>query len=136
MNLNILCSGPGHYYTLRDVIVFLEYAEKPFSDYRRVCVQLRIAGVTVKDKNNLLGYLKGELDTCPQIDLDFAARAQSASITSVPAITVETDISTAPDISVEKMQEQKQKHAALIDQSIQRPSTVPVPQSARLLGHI
>ena len=84
-------------------------------DYRRKALEKRVKAVIQQDKDNLKNYLTGAIDTCPQIDpnkivsisINESSQAGSTLIDSVPK-----------DISLEQLQEQRERHAAMIDQSI------------------
>lgn len=108
---------------------FLENADSTIANYRRLCVEKKITAVGELDKANLKAFLTGELDTCPQIDL-----AAAASFVMEPEktqeIEMEVEDTTLRQISIEEMQEQRQRHAALIDQAIQRPPTLAISQAA------
>ena len=105
--------------------MYLENCDKPFKDYRKLCVIKKITGISLQDRNVLKDYLTGAIDTCPQLDLEFAAKSlatdEVADLSGNPA---DVDTTSAPQLSTEEIQEQKKRRAALIDQSIQRPATV------------
>lgn len=115
------------------MIVYLENADSAFSEYRKLCVTMKITGVYDKDRSELKGYLKGDIETCPQIDLEFLKRAQSTPQSAPPNTVSTANAVVAPQISIEEMHEQKLRHAALIDQSTQRQPTISAPQSNRLV---
>lgn len=121
------------FYSLRDVIFFLENADTGVGEYRRMCVEMRTTAVVEHDKKTLKEYLTGVIDTCPQLDLNAlsAAAALPHSTTQISNSEHDMNLNT-PLISMKEMEEHKQRHAALIDQSIHRPSTVSVPQSGSL----
>jgi len=84
-------------------------------DYRRKALEKRVKAVIQQDKDNLKNYLTGVIDTCTQIDqnkkvsilINESSQGGITSIDSVPK-----------DISLEQLQEQRERHAAMIDQSI------------------
>lgn len=102
-----------YFYTLRDVIFFLENADISLADYRRKAVETRTTAVVEQDRQALKNYLTGVVETCPQIDLAAAAE-QAKPAVSAQGPKVDTQIPT------EKLQEQRQKHAALIDKTAQK----------------
>lgn len=108
-----------YYYTLRDVIFFLENAEQSVADYRRETVKQRLTAVVEADKASLKGYVTGSIETCPQLDL---AAASAASYTAAAAQVAEASAPAGPQISAEELQEQRQRHAALFDESIKAPT--------------
>lgn len=58
-----------YYYTLRDVIFFLENAQLPLGEYRRKVVESKVAPIVEQDRGPLQKYMTGELDSCAQIDV-------------------------------------------------------------------
>jgi hypothetical protein len=84
-------------------------------DYRRKALEKRVKAVIQQDKENLKNYLTGVIDTCQQID---QSKIVPISITE-SLHTSSTSIDSVPkDISLEQLQEQRERHAAMIDQSI------------------
>ena len=57
-----------YFYTLKDVIFFLENSNLSVADYRRKTVEARITAVVEQDRHDLLSYLTGSIDTCPQLE--------------------------------------------------------------------
>lgn len=107
-----------YYYTLRDVIFYLENADATVAEYRRKVVTMRCTAVVELDKASLKGYLTGAIDSCPQLDFA-AAVASAASYNASNAHETEQAAPTVPLISAQEMQEQRQRHAAIFDQSVQ-----------------
>lgn len=99
------------------MIFFLENADISLADYRRKAVETRTTAVVEQDRQALKSYLTGAIDTCPQIDL--AAAAEFAKPVAVAAAK------ETPQISSEKLHEQRQKHAALIDKTAQKSKSAP-----------
>lgn len=64
-----LLLGVDYFYTLRDVIFFLEHIHTNVSEYRKLCSEKLITAVVEQDKQNLRNFLLGNIDHCPQIDL-------------------------------------------------------------------
>ena len=125
-----LHSAVETFYTLRDVIFFLENADNSVADYRREAVKHRLTAVVQADQAALKGYVTGALETCPQLDLA-AAAASVASYSTAAAKVTDTSASAAPQISAEELQEQRQRHAALFDESIKAPT-----QASRYTNHL
>lgn len=128
--------GDDYFYTIRDVLFFMENAEMGVAEFRRLCVEKRITAVVEQDKQALKGYLLGEVDSCPQIDLNVAAEQQQAASTSsttAPHGARATNLPASGTISAEDMQAQMHRHAALMDQSMQR-SGLPVTAAASTLS--
>jgi hypothetical protein len=73
------------------------------------------------DQLSLKQYLCGEIETCVQID-------QTAAANYLKSILPEQ--AEAPMISIEKMNEQRQLHAALLEKSIQKSKSSIVPNVA------
>lgn len=107
-----------YYYTLRDVIFYLENADAAVAEYRRKVVTMRCTAVVELDKASLKGYLTGAIDSCPQLDFA-AAVASAASYNASIAHEAEQAAPAVPLISAQEMQEQRQRHAAIFDQSVQ-----------------
>ena len=129
----VAAAAEDYYYTLRDVIFFLENSDISVADYRRKSFEAKVLAVVEQDKKSLKDYLAGVIDTCPQIDLA-AAAAYTASIASAPAQALDqnkTDSSASSNISQEQLQELRQRHAAILDQSIQRTSVATAGQAKR-----
>jgi parafibromin len=116
-----LNSAVDYYYTLRDVIFYLENADATVAEYRRKVVTMRCTAVVEHDKASLKDYLTGVIDSCPQLDFA-AAVASAASYNTNAAIESEATAPSVPLISAKEMQEQRQRHAAIFDQSIQMPT--------------
>lgn len=107
-----------YYYTLRDVIFYLENADVSVAEYRRKVVTMRYTAVVEHDKASLKGYLTGAIDSCPQLDFA-AAVASAASYDASVTQRAESAAPAVPLISSQEMQEQRQRHAAIFDQSVQ-----------------
>jgi hypothetical protein len=116
-----LNSALDYYYSLRDVIFYLENADATVAEYRRKVVTMRCTAVVEHDKASLKDYLTGLIDSCPQLDFA-AAVASAASYNTNAAAETEAAAPAVPLISAKEMQEQRQRHAAIFDQSIQMPT--------------
>ena len=118
LNFIIFAAVTDYYYTLRDVVFYLENADSTVAEYRRKVVTMRCTAVVEVDKASLRGYLTGAIESCPQ--LDFAAAVASAASYNA-AVAQETELAApaVPLISSQEMQEQRQRHAAIFDQSVQ-----------------
>lgn len=112
-----------YYYTVKDVIFFLENLDISFAEYRRKLVNQRtITAVVETDRKALKEYLTGVIDSCSQLD-QIAAAAYLANASNVSHNEVGTAASASTtQISDHQFQEQRQRHAAILDQSIQRAS--------------
>ena len=115
---NIIIALVDYYYTLRDVIFYLENADVSVAEYRRKVVTMRYTAVVEHDKASLKGYLTGAIDSCPQLDFA-AAVASAASYDASVTQRAESAAPAVPLISSQEMQEQRQRHAAKFDQSVQ-----------------
>ena len=60
--------GGGQYYTVREILFYLQYADAKISEYRQAAQKAGIAAVVTDDAKDLRRYLTGEIDTCEQID--------------------------------------------------------------------
>lgn len=106
---------------------FLENVNISLGDYRRKVVESRaVVAVVANDIQNLKDYLTGKIDTCPQLDLSSTTTASLASTQPVIADSTAKPASVQiPQISHEQMQEERQKHAALLEMSLQqKPSSL------------
>ena len=100
------------------MIFYLENAEASVAEYRRKVVTMRCTAVVELDKASLKGYVTGATDSCPQLDFA-AAVASAASYNANLAQEAEQIAPPMPLISAQEMQEQRQRHAAIFDQSVQ-----------------
>ena len=108
---------------------FLENANAKVADYRRKVVTERLTAVILVDQADLKGYVTGAIETCPQLDL--AAAAASAASYTAAAQVAEASAPVGPQISAEELQEQRQRHAAMFDESIKAPS-----QATRYIAYL
>ena len=58
----------GGYYTIRDLVFFLENIETSLIEYRTKAQKLGIIPVVIQDKADLTRYLHGDVEICPQIN--------------------------------------------------------------------
>eukprot|EP01032_Pedospumella_encystans_P029771 gene29771-33610_t len=116
--------GNAYYYTLKDIVVFLANADLADGDYRKKVLEMRVTAVVGQDRQPLKNYLSGSIDTCPQIDHQVAASFQ------VP-IPAQSNADTAePTMSVEKMQEQRERFTAQMEKALQKTKTADSAQDA------
>lgn len=73
ISFNLLASTGDIYYTLRDVIFFLENSDASIADYRRRAFEAKATAIIEQDRVSLKDYLAGTIDICPQLDLAAAA---------------------------------------------------------------
>jgi hypothetical protein len=67
-----LASTKAQYYTLKDVIFFMQNTQMPNVEYRRAVVKERCLPVLDADKDALISYLTGEVETVPQMNREKA----------------------------------------------------------------
>ena len=107
---------------MKDIILYLENIDASIVEYRKKTVLQKITAVTEIDKKDLRDYLTGVTDTCPQLDFAVAAELNVAPATvssSTNAPAAEAVASAAPQISYQELEEQRQRHAVLFEQSLQ-----------------
>lgn len=95
----------------------MENVEISNVDYRRKAVEKRVKAVIQQDRDNLKNYLLGVIDTCPQID---PSKIVSVTVNN-SGISGNTAIESASKdvgLSMEQLQEQRERHAAMLDRSI------------------
>ena len=90
----IIIAAIDYFYTLRDVIFFLENADISLAEYRRKAVETRTTAVVEQDRQALKNYLTGVVDTCPQIDLAAAAEFAKPVASSAEAAKVATHVTS------------------------------------------
>ena len=98
---------------------FLENIELSEPEYRKKSFERRddnISAVVKSDRNDLKNYLTGATSTCPQIDQQMAANYQLPSSVAVSTVN-------EPTMSVEKMQEQRERYAAQMEKTLQKTKT-------------
>lgn len=117
-----ITASADFFYSLRDVLFYLENAEIPMADYRRKVVTARITAIVETDKSNLKSYLTGQIDSCPQLDFAAASAAYNVTTSYNAVAQEEVVVPVVSLLSAQLMQEQRQRHAALIDQSILIPT--------------
>jgi hypothetical protein len=113
--INHFITGNDYCYTLKDIVVFLASADLGEVEYRKKVVQ-EGAGVTFvvgHDRQALKSYITGAIDSCPQIDLQLAASYQLPAQSASSAASADTHT-----MSVEKMQEQRERYAAQMEKTI------------------
>lgn len=125
----------------------MDNIEAGVAEFRRLCVQNRITPIVEQDKQALKGYLTGELDIAPQMDINMAiatainppSSQQSASHDATTSSGKPSKSSSAHGhasaassslapvgagasmlLSAEEMERQRQKHIQLIEQTLHR----------------
>ena len=68
-----LSSAKTQYYTLKDVIFFIQNSTVDIKEYRRAVIKERCVAVVEADKAPLMSYLQGEVDSVSQMDPEKAA---------------------------------------------------------------
>lgn len=111
-------SATDVFYSLKDIIFFLENAEMSVADYRRKAVESRITAVVEHDRHALKDYLTGVVETCPQIDVTAAAEFARSSATALS--TSSTAENAHPQITLENMQQQRERHAAMLEKTVSK----------------
>lgn len=123
-----------HYYSLAEVIFFYKNADASFPEYRKKAVELKITPVVETDRKDLQAYLNGSIDTCPQIDPQMVnsyllEQESVVASTLVDSNGVDVDDAGASQMSEGQMQEQRAKHAALLERRTQGASVQAMDQS-------
>lgn len=103
---------------MKDIVVFLANADLADADYRKKVIETRVTAVVGQDRQPLKSYLTGAIETCSQIDHQVAASFQ----VTVP-VQSSSDSSSAPTMSVEKMQEQRERFSAQMEKALQKTKT-------------
>lgn len=109
-------TGTDYYYSLKDIVFFLENIELSEPEYRKKSFERRddnISAVVKSDRNDLKNYLTGVVNTCTQIDQQMSANYQLPSSVMVSTVN-------EPTMSVEKMQEQRERYAAQMEKTLQK----------------
>lgn len=113
-----ISSATDVFYSLKDIIFFLENAEMSVADYRRKAVENRITAVVEHDRHALKDYLTGVVETCPQIDLTAAAEFARSSATALSNSSITEK--AHPQITLENMKQQREKHAAMLEKTVSK----------------
>lgn len=108
-------TGNAYFYTLKDIVVFLANADLPDAEYRKKALESRVTAVVGQDRQPLKSYLSGAIDSCPQIDYQVAASFQ----VPIPAQS-DSVANSEPTMSVEKMQEQRERFSAQMEKALQK----------------
>jgi len=111
---------------LKDIVVFLANADLADADYRKKVLETRVTAVVGQDRQPLKSYLTGAIDTCPQIDHQVAASFQ----VSIPTQSNSATSASEPTMSVEKMQEQRERFNAQMEKALQKTKTTDQNQDA------
>ena len=83
-------STKAQFYTLKDVIFFMQNTQMPIVEYRRAVVKERCVPVLEADKESLLSYLTGDVDSVPQMD-----PKKAAEVIALYATNASTDAASA-----------------------------------------
>jgi hypothetical protein len=97
-------AGNAYFYTVKDIVVFVENMDEALAVYRKKAVEARVTAVVELDKSALRGFLTGLTATAPQID-------QQAAVSFVAPAAPRPVAPSAPS-GTEKTQEQRDKLAA------------------------
>lgn len=111
--LQILTLLGGGYYTLRDVIFYLENADCQVSEYRIKANAKGITAVTIQDTNNLKMYLQGTIDMCEQIDTSMNGEIISSSLSKGSS-----DTASGPRMTVEQSENERKQFCAVLDETL------------------
>jgi parafibromin len=82
-----IAGATTQYYTLRDILFYLDNESMSLIDYRRKVVEARCTAITDQDKADLRNYVYGQISTCDQIDKSAVAAASSSSSSAAAAGT-------------------------------------------------
>ena len=85
-------STKDHFYTLEELLFFLNNNQKPIAQYVKDCGAKKFKPVSLPDRKNLLAYLTGKADSSPSID--FAAAPPVRPLDDEieePAVSAEAD---------------------------------------------
>lgn len=105
----ILNVADGGYYTLRDIIFFLEKFHAGFREYRTMAKEAGVTAVVVQDTENLRNYLTGAISTCDQIDPEaMNVQPQEVPQQATPSAPVEEEVKK-PQLSEEEIQEHRKR---------------------------
>lgn len=108
--------GNDYCYTLKDIVVFLANSDLSEVEYRKKVVQEGGATfIVAADRRDLKSYLTGAIDSCPQIDVQLAASYQLP-----PEAGRSAGGSDLHTMSVEQMQEQRERYAANMEKAMQK----------------
>lgn len=103
----------GGYYTLRDVIFYLENANLQISEYRAKVNAAGVTAIVVQDSPHLMQYLTGQIDTCEQIDQSIINSGPSEPVT----VNYGTDNT---HLSEETLREQRSKFVDCLQRFVQQ----------------
>jgi parafibromin len=74
-----LNTAKAQYYTLKDVIFYIQNSGVDIKEYRRAVIKERCVAVVEADKGPLMSYLKGEVENVSQMDPEKAAEVVAAA---------------------------------------------------------
>jgi hypothetical protein len=109
----------GGYYTLRDVIFFLENANLQISEYRAKVNAAGVTAVVVQDSPLLMAYLTGQLEMCEQIDLSVM---NSVPMEQLPGGGTH-GAKDGTQLSEETIRAERAKFATYLDQFVRQTNT-------------
>jgi hypothetical protein len=118
----------GGYYTLRDVIFFLENANLQISEYRAKVNAAGVTAVVVLDSPNLMSYLTGQIETCDQIDLNVM---NSGTMEQIPGGGHNSV--TEAQLSEGTMKSERMKFVQYLDQFVEQTNSMITTMSLLLL---
>ena len=95
-----------NYYSLRDVIFFLETHHQSLTEQREKAKKLGVNPVMTNDKADLMSYLNGDSDTCDQID---ASKQFTEAVVEDSSKDIEIEEITGPTMPEEEMEMHRQK---------------------------
>jgi hypothetical protein len=109
-----------YFYTLRDIIFFLENAACTIAEYRRKAVENKINAIVENDKSALQDYLSGKAETCTQIDqsvqasykatvLVKPASYQKKSVTMDVSVEIEESNTSLPQEKIQELRDMRNK---------------------------
>lgn len=110
----------GGYYTLRDVIFFLENANLPISEYRAKVNAAGVTAVVVQDSPFLMSYLTGQSEICDQIDLSVM---NSVSMEQGGPGSGTHGARDGTRLSEETMRAEREKFVTYLDQFVRQANT-------------
>ena len=118
----------GGYYSIRDIIFFLENEALSIAEYRRKAQEANITAVVVNDKDNLKKYLTGEIDDCEQLDHSQLEREADAQV-HLKSLNVQSLASTSVEnatVSDEWLVEKRRKYSTLFDDIVKPRAAIPI----------
>jgi len=109
------------YYTLHDIIFYLNNSDKATAEYRKLVIDARLTAIVEQDKLDLKDYLQGKKATCSQIDAE-KAKATGAGLVASSAATPAAKSAAAPSSSSASTAASSRKDKDAMDVQDQRPA--------------